>query len=199
MSKVDYQNKVRPISLSTPDATAPTAPPTCRRDGTGRGGPWRGSGHRSVWLRGAGASWFDAEEGRGVRDRGEVWDELVQSAGQTWVRLILWNPKLRINWTNCFAKWFSVLKRSKHHTLNLKIRVNWTYFVFWETSSVASEGQYKIKENMIFRQNYINVYISILFKSFLPLALSECFFLLERQWVFESSVLVAYNPSHNLS
>ncbi len=37
-----------------------------------------------------------------------------------------------------------------------------------------------------------NVYVSILFKSFHPPALNALFFLLEDQWAFEPSVIVAY-------
>ncbi len=48
------------------------------------------------------------------------------------------------------------------------------------------------EKNMIFRQNKKNVHISILFKSFHPLALNAWFFLLEHQWAFEPSVIVAY-------
>ncbi len=47
-------------------------------------------------------------------------------------------------------------------------------------------------KNMIFRQNKKNVHIFLLFKSFHAPALNACFFLLENQWVFEFSVIVAY-------
>ena len=48
------------------------------------------------------------------------------------------------------------------------------------------------EKNTIFRQNKKNVHISILFKSFHPPALNAWFFLLEHQWAFEPSVIVAY-------
>ncbi len=47
---------------------------------------------------------------------------------------------------------------------------------------------------MIFKQNKKNL-IFILFNFFYALALNACFVLLEHQWVFESSVIDAYELS----
>ncbi len=70
--------------------------------------------------------------------------------------------------------------------LNLKIRVNWTYFVFWETCNYLPyplKGSTKWK-NMIFRQNKKKIDS--------PPALNAWILLLEHQWAFEPSVIVAY-------
>ncbi len=79
--------------------------------------------------------------------------------------------------TQCIKSWGCKLD------VNWMIRVNCTYFVFWETfkyfcsflSAVPNE------KNMIFKQNKKNLHIIILFKSLHPLGLNVLCCLLEHQ------------------
>ncbi len=66
--------------------------------------------------------------------------------------------------------------------MNLKIRVNYTYFVFWETFWRAV---------LIEKKRYLGK-IRKKFKGFHAPALNACFFLLEHRWVFEASVIVMH-------
>ncbi len=69
-----------------------------------------------------------------------------------------------------------------------------TYFkrsLMLQKKKLCIKGSPKWK-NMIFKQNKKNIHTFILFKSFRALALNAWFLLLEHQWAFESSVIVAY-------